>query len=173
MHAEADLAMPHHIFLSNCLRKHEMQFLRAFCVNNCLILLTIFFYPKINQHNVITHSACPIFLYTHRKCWDTQETYECLQSLLKWNWSWTYMCHNLIDGKEINLVSRGTKCPRKPHNIEPRQIKVETPCHDNDLILILIISPQSGWQWTWSCLQFHMGGFKDGGWQFLTFGRWH
>jgi len=27
--------------------------------------------------------------------------------------------------------------------------KVETPIHDNDLILTLIIAPQSGWQWTW------------------------
>jgi hypothetical protein len=29
--------------------------------------------------------------------------------------------------------------------------KVETPYHDNDLTLTPIISPQSGWQWTWSC----------------------
>jgi hypothetical protein len=43
--------------------------------------------------------------------------------------------------------------------------KVEIPYHDNDLILTLIISPQSGWQWTWSCPKLHMGGFRDGGWQ--------
>jgi hypothetical protein len=51
--------------------------------------------------------------------------------------------------------------------------KVETPYHDNDLILTPIISPQSGWQWTWSCPELHMGGFRDVGWQFLTFGRCH
>ena len=51
--------------------------------------------------------------------------------------------------------------------------KVETPYHDNDLILTPIISPQSGWQWTWSCLELHMGGFRNGGWQILTFGRCH
>jgi hypothetical protein len=51
--------------------------------------------------------------------------------------------------------------------------KVETPIHDNDLILTPRIAPQSGWQWTWSCPEFHMGGFRDGGWQFLTFGRCH
>jgi hypothetical protein len=44
--------------------------------------------------------------------------------------------------------------------------KVETPYHDNDLVLTPIISPQSGWQWTWSCPELHMGGFRDGGWQF-------
>jgi len=42
--------------------------------------------------------------------------------------------------------------------------KVETPYHDIDLILTLIISSQSGWQWTWSCLELHMGGFSDEGW---------
>jgi len=36
--------------------------------------------------------------------------------------------------------------------------KVEKPIHDNDLILTPVISPQSGWQWTWSCLELHMGG---------------
>jgi hypothetical protein len=49
--------------------------------------------------------------------------------------------------------------------------KVETSYHDNDLIMTPIISPQSGWQWTWNCPELHMGGFRDGGWQFLTFGR--
>jgi hypothetical protein len=34
-------------------------------------------------------------------------------------------------------------------------------------------SIQSGWQWTWSCPELHMGGFRGGGWQFLTFGRCH
>ena len=38
-------------------------------------------------------------------------------------------------------------------------VKVETPYHDNDLILTPIISPQSGWQWTWSCPKLHMSGF--------------
>ena len=47
--------------------------------------------------------------------------------------------------------------------------KVETPYHDNDLTLTPIISPQSSWQWTWSCRELHMGGFRDGGWQCLTF----
>jgi hypothetical protein len=51
--------------------------------------------------------------------------------------------------------------------------KVETPYHDNDLILTPIISPQSGWQWTWSCSELHICGFRDGGWKFLTFGRCH
>jgi hypothetical protein len=50
-------------------------------------------------------------------------------------------------------------------------VKVETPYHDNDLILTHIISSQSGWQWTWSCPELHMGGFRDGGLQFLTFWR--
>ena len=45
-------------------------------------------------------------------------------------------------------------------------LKVETPYHDNDLILTPIISPQSSWRWTWSCPELHMGGFSDGGWQF-------
>jgi hypothetical protein len=53
------------------------------------------------------------------------------------------------------------------------QCKVETPYHDNDLILTPIILPQSGWQWTWSCPELHMGGFRDGGWQFLAFRRCH
>jgi len=52
-------------------------------------------------------------------------------------------------------------------------IKVETSYHWHDLILILIILPQSGWHWIWSCPELHMGGFSDGGWQFLTFGRCH
>jgi hypothetical protein len=34
-----------------------------------------------------------------------------------------------------------------------------------------IISPQSGLQWTWSCLELQMSGFSDGGWQFLKFRR--
>jgi hypothetical protein len=51
--------------------------------------------------------------------------------------------------------------------------KVEIPYHDNDLILTPIISPQSGWHWTSSCPELHMGSFRDGGWQFLTFGRCH
>jgi hypothetical protein len=46
--------------------------------------------------------------------------------------------------------------------------KIETPYHDNDLIMTPIISSQSGWQWTWSCSELHMGGFRDGGWQFLV-----
>ena len=50
---------------------------------------------------------------------------------------------------------------------------VETPYYDNDLILTPIISSLSGWQWTWSCLELHMCGFRDGGWQFLTFERCH
>jgi hypothetical protein len=50
-------------------------------------------------------------------------------------------------------------------------VKIETPYNDNDLILTPIISPQSGWQCTWSCLELHVGGFRDEGWQFLTFGR--
>ena len=37
----------------------------------------------------------------------------------------------------------------------------------------MIISPQSGWQWTCSCPELHEGGFRDGGWQCLTFGRCH
>jgi hypothetical protein len=44
--------------------------------------------------------------------------------------------------------------------------KVETPYHDNDLILTPIILLQSGWQLTWNCPELHMGGFSDGGWQF-------
>ena len=51
--------------------------------------------------------------------------------------------------------------------------KVETPYNDNDLIHTPIISPQSGWQWTWRCPKLHMGGVRDGGWHFLTFGRCH
>ena len=51
--------------------------------------------------------------------------------------------------------------------------KVETPYHDNDLILTPIISSQSGWQRTWSCMELHMGSFRDGGWQILIFGRCH
>jgi hypothetical protein len=57
--------------------------------------------------------------------------------------------------------------------LKPAWMKVETPIRDNDLILTPIIAPQSGWQWTWSCSKLHMGGFRDGGWQFLTFGRCH
>ena len=49
---------------------------------------------------------------------------------------------------------------------QKRENKVETPYHDNDLIMNPILSSQSGWQWTWSCLEVHMGGFRDGGWQF-------
>ena len=44
------------------------------------------------------------------------------------------------------------------------------------LILTPIISPQSGWQWTWSNLKLHMGGSSDGGWQFWNLGgvtRWN
>ena len=51
--------------------------------------------------------------------------------------------------------------------------KVETPIHDNDLIPTPIISPQSGWQWIWSCPKLHMNGFRDRGWQFLILGRCH
>ena len=64
-------------------------------------------------------------------------------------------------------------CTYKKLHLRLWTCKVEAPYHDNDLILTLIISPQSGWQWIWSCLAFHMGGFRDGGWQFLTFGRCH
>ena len=41
--------------------------------------------------------------------------------------------------------------------------KVETPYHDNDLILTPIMSSQSGWQRTWSCPELHMGvlGMED------------
>ena len=42
------------------------------------------------------------------------------------------------------------------------QSKVETPYHDNDLLPTPIIPPQSCWQWTWSCPELHMGGFRDG-----------
>jgi hypothetical protein len=49
-------------------------------------------------------------------------------------------------------------------------LKVETPYHDNDLILTPIISPQSGSQWTRSCPELHMDGFSDGGWQFWDSG---
>jgi hypothetical protein len=54
--------------------------------------------------------------------------------------------------------------------------KVGTPIHNNDLILIPAIAPQSGWQWTWSCPELHMGGFRDGGWLFWHLGgftRWN
>jgi hypothetical protein len=54
---------------------------------------------------------------------------------------------------------------------------IETPYHDdNDLILILTISPQSGWQWTWSCPEFHMGGLEmeDGNfWHLGGVTRWN
>jgi hypothetical protein len=45
-----------------------------------------------------------------------------------------------------------------------------------DLFLTPIISPESSWQWTWSCPKFHMGGFRDGGGQFWYLGgvtRWN
>ena len=51
--------------------------------------------------------------------------------------------------------------------------KVETPYHDNDLIMTPIRSPQSGWQWTSSCPELHMGSFSDGGWQFKKIRRCH
>jgi hypothetical protein len=52
--------------------------------------------------------------------------------------------------------------------------KVETPYHGNDLILTPIISPRSGWQWTWSCPELHMGGFRDDGnfWHLGGVTRW-
>jgi hypothetical protein len=53
------------------------------------------------------------------------------------------------------------------------QSKVETLYRDNNMILTPIISSQSGWQWTWSCPELHMGGFRGGGRQFLTFERCH
>ena len=60
-----------------------------------------------------------------------------------------------------------------PKGLTLSSTKVQTPYHDNDLILTPIISPQSGWHWPWSCPELHMGGFRDGGWQFLTFERCH
>jgi hypothetical protein len=43
-------------------------------------------------------------------------------------------------------------------------------------IVTSTISPQSGWQWTWSYPKLHMGGFGDAGWRFWNLGgvtRWN
>ena len=47
--------------------------------------------------------------------------------------------------------------------------KVETPYHDNNLMLTPIISPQSGWHWTWSCRNFTWAvlGMEDGNFRHL------
>ena len=52
-------------------------------------------------------------------------------------------------------------------------VKVETPYHDNDLVLTPIISPQSGWHCTWSYPELHMGGFRDAGWHLGGVIRWN
>jgi hypothetical protein len=45
------------------------------------------------------------------------------------------------------------------------RVKVETPYHDNDLIMTPIISPQSGLTTNVKLPGTSHGGFRDGGWR--------
>ena len=77
-----------------------------------------------------------------------------------------------LEGKEMEeeefscLTWRAAAKLAGEHELE-LLCKVETPYHDNDLSLTPKLSPQSGWQWTLSCPELHMGGFRGEGWQHL------
>jgi hypothetical protein len=84
-------------------------------------------------------------------------SYELQNSRRKWRWPRFWNCKPSCTNHMFPYPRRSRRVGRS---------KVETPYHDNNLIVTPIISPQSGWQWTWSCPELHMGGFSDGGWQF-------
>jgi hypothetical protein len=81
--------------------------------------------------------------------------------------------HFLLGSHNFMVMALGS-CVKWPL-VSANCIKVETPYHDNDLILTPILSPQSGWQWTWSARNFTWAvlGMADGNcWHLGGATRW-